>query len=85
MESPRSSLIIENGFYYSGFFVTPDEFENCSFFLCEELTWNFDEDCIECVDAFGKMAIFTMLILLIYEVTSGGSIEEQGGKEDFTT
>jgi hypothetical protein len=33
-------------------FVIPDEFENCSFYLCEELNWNFDRDCIESVDGF---------------------------------
>jgi hypothetical protein len=52
---PRS----ENGACYFGFgflfcffvfvfvfilFVIPDEFENCSFYLCEELSWNFDGD-----------------------------------------
>jgi hypothetical protein len=24
------------------FFVIPDKFENCSFYLCEELFWDFD-------------------------------------------
>jgi hypothetical protein len=28
---PRSSFIVENSFCYPGFFVIPNEFENCSF------------------------------------------------------
>jgi hypothetical protein len=35
-----------------GFFVIPDEFANCSFYLCQELRWNFDGDCTESVDFF---------------------------------
>ena len=49
-------LTVENSFHYPGFFVvvvvTQDESENCSFYLCEELSWNFDGDCIESVDRF---------------------------------
>ena len=30
-ESPWSSFTVENSFSYPGFFVIPDEFENCSF------------------------------------------------------
>jgi len=41
------------------------EFANCSFQLYEELSWNFDEDCLEF--AFGEMAIFTILIPPIHE------------------
>jgi len=48
------------------FFVFPYEFENFSFKVCKGLVWNFDRNCIESVIAFGKMAIFTMLILLIH-------------------
>ena len=66
VNSPRSSFIAENSFCYPGFFVIPDEFENCSFYLCEELSWNFDGDCIESVDCF-RMAIFTISILPIHE------------------
>ena len=32
------------------FFVIPDEVENCSFYLCEELSWTFGGDFIESVD-----------------------------------
>ena len=35
-----------------GFFDFPYEIKNCSFHVCEELCWNFDEDCIESVDCF---------------------------------
>ena len=31
MGSSRSSFTVENSFSYPGFFVIPDEFENCSF------------------------------------------------------
>ena len=43
----RSSFIVENCFHYSGCFVILDEVENCYVYLCEELSWNFDEDYIE--------------------------------------
>jgi hypothetical protein len=48
--SSGSSLIVENSFCYPGFFVIPDEFQNCCFCLCEELSWDFDGDCIESID-----------------------------------
>jgi hypothetical protein len=54
-DSPRNSFIVENGFCYPGFFfffVIPDEIENCPFYFCIELSWNFDGDCIESVDGF---------------------------------
>jgi hypothetical protein len=34
------------------FFIYLDEFANCPFLLSEELSWNFDGDCIEFVDCF---------------------------------
>ena len=43
------------------------DFQNCFFLLCEELSWDFDGDCVESVDCFGKMAILTILILPIHE------------------
>jgi hypothetical protein len=49
------------------FLFFPYEVESCSFHVCEELCWNFDGDCIESVIAFGKMDIFTVLILSIHE------------------
>ena len=33
-------------------FAFPDEFENCSFHVFEELCWDFYGDCIEIVDYF---------------------------------
>jgi hypothetical protein len=44
------SFIVDNVFFYPDFFVIPDKFENSSFYLYEELSWNFDRDCIEFVD-----------------------------------
>jgi hypothetical protein len=41
-----------------GFFIIPDEFENCPFYLSEELSWNFDGDCIESVDCFWQDSHF---------------------------
>jgi hypothetical protein len=32
--------------------IIPDEVENCSFYLCEELSRNFDRNSIESVDCF---------------------------------
>ena len=48
----RSSFIVENSFSYPGFLVIPNKFANCSFYLYEELSWNFDGDCVESVDCF---------------------------------
>jgi hypothetical protein len=38
-DSSSYSLIVKNCFHYSGFFVFPDEFENYSFVVFEELCW----------------------------------------------
>jgi hypothetical protein len=51
-DSPRCSFIVENSFRYPEFFAIPNEFENFFFLLYEELSWNFDGDCIESVDCF---------------------------------
>ena len=40
-DSPSCSLIVKNCFCYSGFFAFPDEFENCSFHVFEELCWDW--------------------------------------------
>jgi hypothetical protein len=48
------------------FFTIPDEFENYSFHIFEELCWDFDEDCTESIDCFWSNGIF-MLILPIHE------------------
>ena len=43
------------------------ESEDCLFNVYEELCCNFDGDCIQTLDCFGRMAIFTILILPIHE------------------
>ena len=56
-DSP-SSFTVENSFSYPGFFFISNEFENCCILLCEELSWNFDGDCIESVDCFWQDSHF---------------------------
>jgi hypothetical protein len=65
----RASFIVENSFCYPVFFVIPDEFANCPFYLNEELICNFDGDCIESADHFQQDSHFfkTILILSIHE------------------
>ena len=41
-DSTRCSFIVENTLHYHGVSVIPNEFVNCSFYLYEELPWNFD-------------------------------------------
>jgi hypothetical protein len=53
-DSPRGSFLIEKSFCYPRFFVIPDEFANCPFYLNEELSWNFNGDCIESVDLLAR-------------------------------
>ena len=49
-DSPSLSFVVKNYFCSSGFlflflfFASPDEFENCSFHVFEELCWDFDGD-----------------------------------------
>ena len=51
------------------FLVIPYEVEDCSFHFCEELSWVILKGIMSNLRiAFGKMAIFTMLILLIHEM-----------------
>jgi hypothetical protein len=45
-------LLLRIVFDILDFFVIPNEFANCSFQLYEELSWNFDGNCIESVDCF---------------------------------
>jgi hypothetical protein len=40
------------------FFIFPDEFANCPFYLSEKLSWNFDGDCIESIDCFHQDSHF---------------------------
>jgi hypothetical protein len=57
-DSNRGCYIVEIVFAILGFFVIPDEFSNCPFSLSEELSWNFDGDCIEFVDCFWQDSHF---------------------------
>ena len=53
MVSPSEVLILLRiVFVILDFFAIPNEFANCSFYISEELSWNFDGDCIESVDCF---------------------------------
>lgn len=58
-----NSFIVQDCFSYPGHFVFPFEVDNCPFKVCNELCWNFYGNCVESV-VFGKMAIFTILILI---------------------
>ena len=50
---PRNSFIDENGFCYPVFFfVIPNLFENYFSYVYEEVSWDFDGDCIESIDCF---------------------------------
>ena len=60
-------LLLRIVFAILGFFVFPDGFENFPFYLSEEFSLKFDEDCIESLVTFGKIDIFTILILPIHE------------------
>ena len=55
---PSSSFIVENSFQYPRFFVIPNEFANCCFSIYEELSCNFDGDCIESGDCFQQNGHF---------------------------
>ena len=56
----RISCIAENSFRSPRFVFIPDEFANCSFSFYEELSWNFDGDCIESVDCFWQDSQFLL-------------------------
>ena len=47
---PAILLLLRIVFDILDFFTFPDKFENCSFYVFEELSWDFDGDCIESVD-----------------------------------
>ncbi|KAL6086892.1 hypothetical protein STEG23_002628, partial [Scotinomys teguina] len=59
-------------FSYPGFFVSPYEVENCSFQVCEELSWDFDGDCIKSVDSFWNVPCIPTLskafIMKIFQI-----------------
>jgi hypothetical protein len=67
---------LQNFFYFTGlltlfwvfcFVLFPYEVECYSFKICKDLCWDFHGDHIGSVGCFGRMAIFTVLILLIYD------------------
>jgi hypothetical protein len=55
---PEVLLLLRRVFAILGFFIFPDEFANCPFYLSEELSWNFDGDCIDSVDCFRQNSHF---------------------------
>ena len=67
-------FIVHYRFSYSGCFVFPCEVEYCSFKGCKEFWWNFGGDCIESIDAFGRKAVFIILIFLVWEVFPSSDI-----------
>ena len=46
------SFIVQDYFCSSGVSVFPYEVEYCSFKVCKEFCWDFDENCIESIDCF---------------------------------
>ena len=64
---PEIILLLRIVFAIIRFFAFPDEFEDCSFHVFEELCWKFDGIVFNLEIAFGRMAIFTVLILSILE------------------
>jgi hypothetical protein len=55
---PEVLLLLRIVFALLDFFIFPDKFVNCLFYLSEELSWNFDGDCIESVDCFQQDSHF---------------------------
>jgi hypothetical protein len=64
-DTSRSSFIVEDCFCYPGFFIFPYEGEDFCFKVCKELCCNLDGNAMNLYIAFGKIAIFTLLILPI--------------------
>jgi hypothetical protein len=60
MVIPSVLLLLRRVFAALDFFIILDEFTNCSFLLCEELSWNFNGDCIESVDFFHQDGHFLL-------------------------
>jgi hypothetical protein len=55
---PEILLLLRIVFAILVFFIFPDEFANCPFYLSEKLSWNFDGDCIESIDCFHQDSHF---------------------------
>ena len=62
---PSCSFIVKTCFWYSDIFAFPHEFENCFFHVFEECVGILMGTALNLEIAFGRMAIFTMLILPI--------------------
>jgi hypothetical protein len=60
-DSIRGSFIVENSFCYPRIIVISDKFA-IAFSNSEELSWNFDRDCIESVDCFQQDSHFDFMI-----------------------
>ena len=58
-DTTRSSFILQGCFGYSRFFVFPCEVK-FFFKVCKALCLNVDDNCIESVNAFGKITSFTV-------------------------
>ncbi|KAL6083289.1 hypothetical protein STEG23_021779 [Scotinomys teguina] len=60
-DAPGYCFLVQATFSYPGFFVSAYEVENCSFQVCEELSWYFDGDCIKSVDSFWNVPCIPIL------------------------
>ena len=49
-DTSGDSFTVQDCFSYPESFAFPCEIEYCSFNVCKELCWDFDEDCIESVN-----------------------------------
>lgn len=55
---PAALLLLRIVFTILGFFSFPEELENCSFYVFEELCWDFDGDYIESIDCLWQNGHF---------------------------
>ena len=51
-DTSRSSLIVQYCSSYTGIFVLPYAVDNSYFKVHKELSWNFDENCVQSIDCF---------------------------------
>jgi hypothetical protein len=55
-------LLLRIAFFLSWVFVVSYKVETCSFHLCEELSFEFDRDCLESVDCFSFSAQLSFVL-----------------------
>lgn len=67
-DTSSGSFIIQDCFSFLGFSCVCFYMKLNFFNFYEELCWNFDKDCVESVDYFWKVDVFTILILPIHEL-----------------